>query len=137
MLADTDPFHAFEDVRPALDRLDLLVPPVADALRAWHGPVPAERVLYVDTAPEVADTAVLVEHYGAALLERSANRVVVAAGRAGATTPAACGYRADRTWGRTSPRASGEPMTRAREPALSVTDTLPFRPETGAWSSEE
>ncbi|MBH1938059.1 hypothetical protein I5Q34_27970 [Streptomyces sp. AV19] len=81
---------AFDDARPAPERLDLLVPPVAEAVRAWRGSVPAEQVLHVDTAPEVADTAVLVENYGAWLLEQSANCVVVGAKRAGVTTLAAC-----------------------------------------------
>ncbi|MFF5129454.1 YbaK/EbsC family protein [Streptomyces syringium] len=81
---------AFDDVRPAAEALDLLVGPVAAAVRDWHGSVPAEQLLYVDTDPERADTAVLVEHYGAGLLEQSANCVVVAAKRGGATTLAAC-----------------------------------------------
>ncbi|MEV6779359.1 YbaK/EbsC family protein [Streptomyces syringium] len=81
---------AFDDVRPAAEALDLLVGPVADAARGWRGSVPAEQLLYVDTDPERADTAVLVEHYGAALLEQSANCVVVAAKRGGTTTLAAC-----------------------------------------------
>jgi prolyl-tRNA editing enzyme YbaK/EbsC (Cys-tRNA(Pro) deacylase) len=81
---------AFEDVRPAVECLDLLVAPVADALGSWHGAVPVEQVQYVDTPPERADTAVLVATYGPGLLEQSANCVVVAAKRAGVTTLAAC-----------------------------------------------
>lgn len=81
---------AFDDARPAVECLDLLTAPVAEALRAWRGPVPVEQVLYVDTDPDKADTAVLVEHYGAGLLEQSANCVVVAGKRAGETTLAAC-----------------------------------------------
>jgi len=52
--------------------------------------VPAEQILYVDTDPRWADTAVFVEHYGRDLLERSANCVVVAGKRGGETTLAAC-----------------------------------------------
>lgn len=81
---------AFDDPRPAVECLDLLTAPVADALRAWRGPVPVEQVLYVDTDPEKADTAVLVENYGAWLLEQSANCVVVAGKRGGEVTLAAC-----------------------------------------------
>ncbi|MEU1668774.1 YbaK/EbsC family protein [Streptomyces sparsogenes] len=84
------PMDAFDDARPAVECLDLLTAPVAEALRAWRGPVPVEQVLYVDTDPDKADTAVLVEHYGARLLEQSANCVVVAGKRAGETTLAAC-----------------------------------------------
>lgn len=81
---------AFDDHRPAVECLDLLTAPVADALRAWHGPVPVEQVLYVDTDPDKADTAVLVEHYGSWLVEQSANCVVVAGKRGGEVTLAAC-----------------------------------------------
>ncbi|MBZ4319464.1 YbaK/EbsC family protein [Streptomyces huiliensis] len=81
---------AFDDVRPAPERTELLVPPVADALRAWPGSGTADQVLHVDTAPEVADTAVLVENYGPWLLEQSANCVIVAAKRNGITSLAAC-----------------------------------------------
>ncbi|MFD8379916.1 YbaK/EbsC family protein [Streptomyces sp. NPDC059679] len=84
------PMDAFDDHRPAVECLDLLTAPVADALRAWRGPVPVEQVLYVDTDPDKADTAVLVEHYGAWLVEQSANCVVVAGKRGGEVTLAAC-----------------------------------------------
>ncbi|MFD9816113.1 YbaK/EbsC family protein [Streptomyces sp. NPDC059080] len=84
------PMDAFPDVRPAVDCLDLLAPPVAAALRAWSGSVPVEEVRYVDTAPAIADTAVLVAHHGDWLLEQSANCVVVAGKRGGVTTLAAC-----------------------------------------------
>ncbi|MEU3712104.1 YbaK/EbsC family protein [Streptomyces catenulae] len=84
------PMDAFSDVRPAVDRLDLLAAPVAAALRAWSGSVPVEEIRYVDTDPDIADTAVLVAHHGAWLLEQSANCVVVAGKRGGETTLAAC-----------------------------------------------
>ncbi|MFC7921687.1 YbaK/EbsC family protein [Streptomyces cinereoruber] len=84
------PIGDFTDARPAPDCLDLLTGPVAAAVRAWTGPVPADQVLYVDTDPAIADTAVFVEHHGADLLDTSANCVVVAARRGGDTTLAAC-----------------------------------------------
>jgi len=64
--------------------------PAADAVREWEGAVPAGQLLYVDTDPEKADTAVFVETYGADLHETSANCVVVAAKRGGERTLAAC-----------------------------------------------
>ncbi|MFE3882361.1 YbaK/EbsC family protein [Streptomyces lydicus] len=84
------PMDAFDEVRPAVECLDLLTAPVADALRAWSGSVPVEEVRFVDTDPAVADTALLVERHGPWLLEQSANCVVVAAKRGGETTLAAC-----------------------------------------------
>ncbi|MGC0333421.1 prolyl-tRNA editing enzyme YbaK/EbsC (Cys-tRNA(Pro) deacylase) [Streptomyces sp. SAI-170] len=84
------PIGDFDNAVPAPDRLDELTRPVADAVRHWRGSVPAERILYVDTEPEWADTAVFVEHYGRDILEQSANCVVVAGKRAGETTLAAC-----------------------------------------------
>ncbi|RII13968.1 YbaK / prolyl-tRNA synthetases associated domain protein [Streptomyces sp. YIM 130001] len=84
------PIGNFDDARPAPDCLDLLTAPVADAVRRWSGTVSAEQILYVDTDPEIADTAVFVEHHGAELLERSANCVVVAGKRGGESTLAAC-----------------------------------------------
>ncbi|MGW1030186.1 YbaK/EbsC family protein [Streptomyces sp. NPDC002577] len=84
------PIGDFDDVRTAPGSLDLLTAPVADAVRHWRGTVPAEQLLYVDSDPAVADTAVFVEHYGADLLETSANCVVVAGKRGGETSLAAC-----------------------------------------------
>jgi prolyl-tRNA editing enzyme YbaK/EbsC (Cys-tRNA(Pro) deacylase) len=84
------PIGDFEKATPAPECLDELTAPVADAVRDWSGSVPADRIVYVDTEPEWADTAVFVEHYGKDLLERSANCVVVAGKRAGVTTLAAC-----------------------------------------------
>ncbi|MEV7570029.1 YbaK/EbsC family protein [Streptomyces tanashiensis] len=84
------PIGDFEDARPAHDSLDLLTGPVAAAVRAWTGPVPAGQLLYVDTDPAIADTAVFVEHHGPALLDASANCVVVAGRRGETTTLAAC-----------------------------------------------
>lgn len=84
------PIGHFDHAAPAPDALDELTGPVADAVRHWTGSVPAERIVYVDTEPEWADTAVFVEHYGRELLESSANCVVVAGKRGGGSTLAAC-----------------------------------------------
>jgi prolyl-tRNA editing enzyme YbaK/EbsC (Cys-tRNA(Pro) deacylase) len=84
------PIGDFDRAVPAPDCLDELVPPVADALRHWRGSVPADRIVYVETDPRWADTAVFVEHYGQDLLERSANCVVVSGRRGGESRLAAC-----------------------------------------------
>ncbi|MBT2370029.1 YbaK/EbsC family protein [Streptomyces sp. ISL-10] len=84
------PIGDFDDARPAPDCLDQLIAPVAEAVRAWHGDVPAEQLIYVDTDPGVADTAAFVEHYGRQLLDESANCVIVAGKRSGGTSLAAC-----------------------------------------------
>ncbi len=84
------PIGHFDNARPAPDCLDELTRPVADAVRRWSGSVPADQIVYVDTDPEWADTAVFVEHYGRDLLETSANCVVVAGKRGGETSLAAC-----------------------------------------------
>ncbi|MEU7382204.1 MULTISPECIES: YbaK/EbsC family protein [unclassified Streptomyces] len=84
------PIGNFDQATPAPDCLDELTRPVADAVRHWHGCVPADQILYVETDPELADTAVFVGHYGQDLLETSANCVVVAGRRGGGTRLAAC-----------------------------------------------
>ncbi|MEV5547566.1 YbaK/EbsC family protein [Streptomyces sp. NPDC052309] len=84
------PIGDFDSATPAPDCLDELTRPVADAVRHWRGSVPAEQIVYVDTDPQWADTAVFVEHYGRDLLEQSANCVVVTGKRGGETTLAAC-----------------------------------------------
>ncbi|MDQ0989618.1 YbaK/EbsC family protein [Streptomyces sp. V3I7] len=84
------PLGHFDTALPAPDCVDELIAPVADAVRHWRGSVPAEQIVYVDTDPRWADTAVFVEHYGQDLLDRSANCVVVAGKRAGETRLAAC-----------------------------------------------
>ncbi|MFF8535539.1 YbaK/EbsC family protein [Streptomyces sp. NPDC015532] len=84
------PIGHFDHAFPAPDCLDDLIRPVADAVRGWRGGTPAEQIVYVDTNPEWADTAVFVEHYGKELLDTSANCVVVAGKRGGETTLAAC-----------------------------------------------
>ncbi|MGW0818188.1 YbaK/EbsC family protein [Streptomyces viridiviolaceus] len=84
------PIGEFDSATPAPDCLDELTGPVADAVRHWRGSVPADQIVYVDTDPQWADTAVFVEHYGRELLEQSANCVVVTGKRGGETTLAAC-----------------------------------------------
>lgn len=84
------PIGEFDTAVPAPECLDELVAPVADAVRHWRGGVPADRIVYVDTDPRWADTAVFVEHYGRDLLDKSANCVVVAGKRGGETSFAAC-----------------------------------------------
>ncbi|MDF6041126.1 YbaK/EbsC family protein [Streptomyces sp. JH14] len=84
------PIGTFEDAGPAVDRIGLLTPPVAKAVREGWGGVPADRIIHVDTDPAIADTAVFVAHHGADLLDRSANCVVVAGKRGGEVTLAAC-----------------------------------------------
>jgi prolyl-tRNA editing enzyme YbaK/EbsC (Cys-tRNA(Pro) deacylase) len=84
------PLGDFDHATPAPDCLDELIAPVAEAVRRWSGGVPADQIVYVDTRPEWADTAVFLEHYGKDLLDRSANCVVVAGKRGGETTLAAC-----------------------------------------------
>ncbi|WP_330345838.1 YbaK/EbsC family protein [Streptomyces longwoodensis] len=84
------PIGDFDTATPAPDCLDELAAPVADAVRRWSGSVPVEQILYVETDPQWADTAVFVEHYGRELLEQSANCVVVAGKRGGESTLAAC-----------------------------------------------
>ncbi|MEV5507863.1 YbaK/EbsC family protein [Streptomyces orinoci] len=85
------PFGHFTDVHPALAVLDRLPAPVAGALKGWDA---ADSVLYADSDPAHADTAVFAETYGVPL-EASANCVVIAAKRGGAVTLAACLARAD------------------------------------------
>ncbi|WP_418955822.1 YbaK/EbsC family protein [Streptomyces tritici] len=84
------PIGDFDHARPAAECLDLLTEPVAAAVRAWQGGVPADRILYVDTDPAIADTAVFVEHHGRELLDQSANCVILAGRRGETTTLAAC-----------------------------------------------
>ncbi|MEO3977463.1 YbaK/EbsC family protein [Streptomyces sp. CAU 1734] len=84
------PIGSFDNALPAVDRLDLLPPSVAEAIRGWHDGLSADPPLHVDTDPGIADTAAFVAHHGADLLERSVNCVVVAGKRGGESTLAAC-----------------------------------------------
>ena len=77
------------DAVPALDRPDLLAPPVAAALTALDGKLPADAVGVAEIDPDLADTAAFCDRYGVALSE-SANCVVVAGRRDGETRFAAC-----------------------------------------------
>lgn len=69
---------------PALDRPDLLAPPVARAVRDLAD----EEIKVAEIDPALADTAAFCERYGVALAE-SANCVIVAARRGGETRYAA------------------------------------------------
>jgi prolyl-tRNA editing enzyme YbaK/EbsC (Cys-tRNA(Pro) deacylase) len=73
-------------LEPALDRTELLAPPVAEALRAWNGEG-SFQVAEID--PGLADTAAFCERY-AVPLDASANCVIVAAKRGGDVRLAAC-----------------------------------------------
>ncbi|MEV7603618.1 YbaK/EbsC family protein [Kitasatospora sp. NPDC089797] len=85
----TSPFGTFPTVHRALDLQDELIAPVAAALASWDAPEAARSVLYVETDPAKADTAVFCETYDTPP-EYSANCVVVAAKRGGTVTTAAC-----------------------------------------------
>ena len=71
---------------PARTRPDLLAPPVAAALDGWAA---ADEVLVAPIDPELADTAAFCAAYEVGL-DASANCVVVAGKREGATRYAAC-----------------------------------------------
>ncbi|MPY85947.1 MAG: hypothetical protein GEV00_22400, partial [Actinophytocola sp.] len=71
---------------PVTDRTDLVAAPVLTALSGSAG---AADVTVAEIDPELADTAAFCERYGV-LLTESANCVVVAGKRAGATRYAAC-----------------------------------------------
>jgi prolyl-tRNA editing enzyme YbaK/EbsC (Cys-tRNA(Pro) deacylase) len=74
---------------PALDRPDLLAPPVASALAELADVLPAAEVGVAEIDPALADTAAFCAEYGVDLTE-SANCVVVAGRRDGQTRMAAC-----------------------------------------------
>ncbi len=74
---------------PALDRQDLLAPPVAAALTKLSGKLSADDIGVAEIDPALADTAAFCERYEVALSE-SANCVVVAGRRDGQTRMAAC-----------------------------------------------
>lgn len=73
---------------PALDRLDLLAPPVADALGRLD-PADAARVGVAEIDPALADTVEFCAAY-ASPPEYSANCVVVSGRRSGTVRYAAC-----------------------------------------------
>lgn len=74
---------------PALERPDLLAPPVAAALAQLADQLPADQVGVAEIDPDLADTAAFCEEYGVELTI-SANCVVVAGRRDGQTRMAAC-----------------------------------------------
>jgi prolyl-tRNA editing enzyme YbaK/EbsC (Cys-tRNA(Pro) deacylase) len=77
------------EATPAVERLDLVAPPVAAALSVWSGPVPVDEIGVAEIDPELADTAAFCQRYGVGL-EESANCVVVAGRRGGEVRLAAC-----------------------------------------------
>jgi len=74
---------------PALERPDLLGPPVAATLSELAGKLEVNDVGVAEIDPELADTAAFCERYDVSPAE-SANCVVVAGRRDGATRMAAC-----------------------------------------------
>jgi len=74
---------------PALERPELLAPPVAAALTEWAGKLEVSEIGVAEIDPALADTAAFCERYGVSPTE-SANCVVVAGRRDGATRMAAC-----------------------------------------------
>jgi prolyl-tRNA editing enzyme YbaK/EbsC (Cys-tRNA(Pro) deacylase) len=87
------PLPAFEGLTslPVLDHLDLVAPPVADALGGWSR---AAEVAVVEIDPDLADTAALTAAYDLPL-EASVNCVLVAGSRGGEERVAACLVTAD------------------------------------------
>ncbi|WP_231263208.1 YbaK/EbsC family protein [Nocardioides alpinus] len=76
---------------PAVDRPDLVAPPVAAALATWPG---AADIAVVDIDPDLADTAAMSEAYDIPMTA-GGNCVVVSGARAGDERVAACVVRAD------------------------------------------
>jgi prolyl-tRNA editing enzyme YbaK/EbsC (Cys-tRNA(Pro) deacylase) len=76
---------------PVLERLDLVAPPVAEALRGWDH---SDEVGVVEIDPGLADTAALSEAFDLPAAA-SGNCVVVGGRRAGQERVAACVVRAD------------------------------------------
>ena len=74
---------------PALERPELMAPPVAAALTEWAGKLEVSEIGVAEIDPALADTAAFCERYGVSPTE-SANCVVVAGRRDGATRMAAC-----------------------------------------------
>jgi prolyl-tRNA editing enzyme YbaK/EbsC (Cys-tRNA(Pro) deacylase) len=74
---------------PALGQPGLLARPVATALAALDGTLPADLVGVAEIDPALADTAAFCERYGV-LLAESANCVVVTGRRDGEARFAAC-----------------------------------------------
>ena len=73
----------------ALDRPDLLAPPVAAAIASWPGTTPSDAFWVAEIDPQLADTQAFCERY-AFRMDRSANCVVLAARREGRSWFAAC-----------------------------------------------
>ena len=91
MMGPVHPQLAGLDTHPALDRPDLLAPPVATALASWDH---AGQVSSFAIDPELADTAALVAAYDLPM-GSSVNCVLIGGSRAGEERIAACLVRAD------------------------------------------
>ncbi|MEC3920309.1 YbaK/EbsC family protein [Nocardia sp. CDC160] len=76
---------------PAVQHLDLLAPPVAEAVSAWPQ---AEHLAVVEIDPSLADTAAMMEAFSLPLTA-GANCVLVAGKRDGEERVAACVVRSD------------------------------------------
>ena len=89
------------DTEPALARADLLAPPVAAALAALDGTLPADAVGVAEIDPALADTAAFCERYGVSPAV-SANCVVITGRREGQPTlgraPETQGVLSDEDW---------------------------------------
>jgi prolyl-tRNA editing enzyme YbaK/EbsC (Cys-tRNA(Pro) deacylase) len=92
MTAVTAPSLGDLQTVPALDRPDLLAPPVAALLATWAH---AAEVGVVEIDPDLADTAALVAAHEGLDLASSVNCVLVGGRRAGEERVAACLVRAD------------------------------------------
>lgn len=77
------------DFAPAINRPDLLPPPINDLLNNWRGAVPVGEIQVTEIDPEYADSDKFCRHYGVDPAA-GANCVVVAAFRGGNRTFAAC-----------------------------------------------
>ncbi|WP_062216025.1 YbaK/EbsC family protein [Streptomyces sp. NBRC 109706] len=82
------PIGEFAQAIPLPEVEEPLCPAVVAAVANWTGKIPADQLLWVDSDPERADTALFVETYGVDPAT-SANCVVIAGKRAGETTLAA------------------------------------------------
>jgi prolyl-tRNA editing enzyme YbaK/EbsC (Cys-tRNA(Pro) deacylase) len=88
-MSAVDPMMGTLAIAPALARADLLAPPVAAALAALDGTLPADAVGVAEIDPALADTAAFCERYGVSPAV-SANCVVITGRREGQARYAAC-----------------------------------------------
>jgi prolyl-tRNA editing enzyme YbaK/EbsC (Cys-tRNA(Pro) deacylase) len=88
-MSTVDPRMGALEIAPALARADLLAAPVAAALAALDGTLPADAVGVAEIDPALADTAAFCELYGVSP-DVSANCVVITGRREGQVRYAAC-----------------------------------------------